>query len=122
MRNPTHRATAPDLLHFAISAEDRRAACEELRAILLTHVALERTTSLRHFFVHLLAAMGGLFVACWLFPDAASGAVRETLLWIWGLCCLAALISATVEWELHTDEARLLARNHSGARRITDDR
>jgi len=74
---------------------------------------------LRHFFVHLLAAMGGLFVACWLFPAAASQTVRDALFGTWLLCCLAALTTAAVEWRLHADEARLLVR---GGRRSRNGR
>jgi hypothetical protein len=114
--------TDRDLIHFTVPMTPDRAAREELRAILRTHIALESTATLRNFFVHLFGALGGFIVVCELFPDATSQPVRQMLLSMWALCCLAALTSAAVEWRLRTEEARLLAWNQSADDRVEDHR
>lgn len=122
MRTATQRANAGDLIQFRIPAENDRETRDELRAILRTHVALQSTTTLRRVFVHILAVLGGLFIGGVLSPDITSQTVRNTLLWSWELCCLAAVTSAAVEWSLRKDQARLLARNLSCERPSADDR
>ena len=122
MRTASNRRTAPDVIHFAMPPLRDRETREELRAILRAHLALESTKTLRQFLVHLLAALGGLGVACVLIPDVTSQEVRHTLLWVWALCCLAAVTSAAVEWRFHTQEARLLARNQNSDSLIAEDR
>jgi len=85
---------------------------EELRAILRAHLARDSATRLRQFLVHLLAMLGGLIVADALFPDLASQAVRQALLWMWAFCFFTAVASAAIASRLQAQEAQLLARSH----------
>ena len=122
MATPNRNVTGRNVLQFTMPQTDGRESREELRAILRAHLAIESTTALRQFLVHLLAALGAFVVADVLLSGAMSQAVRHVLLSTWTVCGVAAVVSVVVEWRLRTDEARLLARNHSAERAIAKDR
>ncbi|HEX7407619.1 MAG TPA: hypothetical protein VF515_08220 [Candidatus Binatia bacterium] len=100
----------PDLIQFAVSPQDDPTG-REVRAILEAHIAVERTKAARQFWVHLLAAVGGLIALCMVFPQAGSEQMREALLALWGACCVCALAAGGLEWRWHHREAQLLAAN-----------
>jgi hypothetical protein len=99
-----------DLIQFTLSPQDDP-TIREASAILEAHRAHEHAKAARQFWVHLLAALGGLIVLCMVFPFAGFAPVREILLSLWGACCVCAMVAAGLEWTWHRRELQLLAAN-----------
>ncbi len=98
----------PSLIQFTVSPQDDPNGAET-RALLAAHLAHERVKATRQFWVHLLAAVGGLVALGVLFPQAGSPEIRAALLALWGACCVCAVVAAVLEWKWRRREARLLA-------------
>jgi hypothetical protein len=99
-----------DLIHFAVSPQNDRKG-DEVRAILTAHLACEQTRATRHFLVHVLALVGGLFALSMVFPQVTSEETQRALLIVWGVCCVWAIVVAASEWVYHRRETQLLAVN-----------
>ena len=96
------------LIQFTVSPRNDPSGAET-RVLLEAHLLHERSKTTRQFWVHLLAAVGGLVVLCLVFPQAGSPELREALLALWGACCVCVLAAAALEWKWQRREARMLA-------------
>lgn len=99
-----------NLIQFTVSPQPPTGG-DDVRAILVAHMARERTKAARQFWVHCLALIGGLLGLCLVFPDLASAQLQAVLLALWGVCCACALGAAAMEWRWQRREDRVLAAN-----------
>jgi len=104
-----------DLIQFTVSPQSDPIGIAT-RAILHAHVAHERSKATRRFWVHLLAALGGLVVLCLVFPQAASAQVQDALVALWGACGVCVITAVAVEWRWRRREAQVLAANGAAPR------
>ncbi len=105
-----------DLIHFTVSPQDDQAGVAT-RAILVAHLAHQRTKASRQFWVHALALLGGVVALCLVFPEAASRELRAAVLALWGACgvCVLGTLASELRWQRR--ETHLLAANGSTKRR-----
>ena len=104
-----------DLVHFTVSPQDDPLGVAT-RAILVAHLAHQRTKASRQFWVHLLAVLGGVVVLCLMFPEAGSRELRAGVLALWGACGVCVLATLASERRWHRRETHLLAANGSTTR------
>lgn len=110
LREVTESKRMSDLIRFTV-APDSDPKRDEIRALLGAHLAREHTRRARHFFVHLLAVLGGLIALCVQFPQFTPAQGREVLLALWSACCVCAAAVSAVEWSWWRRETRLLSVN-----------
>jgi len=82
----------------------------DVRAILAAHMNYEQTKSVRLFWVHVLAALGGLLAFCVVFPRVGAAYLPGIVLTAWCTCALGVVIAAIAERQWQRREADLLIR------------
>jgi hypothetical protein len=106
-----------DLIQFRVSPGSDPTG-HEVRALLHAHLAREQRRKARHFWVHALAFVGGLYVLGTLVPQIGPGWIHAVLLTLWGACSLATLVAAATEYLWQRREAHLLVRQTCGSRKL----
>lgn len=79
----------------------------DVAAILRAHLARESSRTLRLFFIHVLATLGGVMAFDLEFPNVFPGALRWAVPTLWLVCSAFAAAAAVIEREWQRRESEL---------------